>query len=266
MMRRLPFFFLLCFVPSSLAGEGSPTVGMPARRTEVLPGPELEAKPPDREAPLVLRIVRAEPAEDGFRYELEYTGLVPGRFDLRDYLRRKDRTRAMGLPPVRVSVQSVLPPGKAIPNALDPPATPRTGGYRLALLATAALWGVGLLAILRAGRRRRRAAAAAAGPRTLADHLRPLVEDALAGRAAPTRLAELERSLITYWSRKLGLGQERPTEALAELRRHAEAGPLLVQLESWLHRPAPPGKIDVAALLDPYRRLPADALQTEARA
>jgi hypothetical protein len=239
---------------------------MPARLTVVLPGPELEAKPIDkREAPLVLRIVRVEPAEEGFRYTLEYTGMVPGRFDLRDYLRRKDRTPARGLPALPVTVQSVLPPGKAIPNALAAPATPRPGGYRLLLVIAGSLWAVVLLALLLVGRRWRSRAVAAARPRTLADHLRPLVEDAVAGRAAPDRLADLERSLIAYWSRRLGLAQQAPGEALPALRRHADAGPLLVQLDTWLHRPVRPAQTNVADLLEPYRRLPADALEAPVR-
>src|SRR5262245_63858044 len=71
-----------------LAAEEAPTVGMPARLSVVLPGPRLEARPlDDRQAPLVLHIVRVEPAEGGLRYDIEYTGMVPGRFDLGDYLR-----------------------------------------------------------------------------------------------------------------------------------------------------------------------------------
>src|SRR5947209_8482267 len=118
--RWLTFLLFLSCVPcvpwfsSSASAADSPTVGMPARLTVVLPGPELEARPIDsREAPLVLRIIRVEPAEDGYRYEVEYTGLVPGRFDLRDYLRRKDRSPVTRLPSVHVTVQSVLPPGQA---------------------------------------------------------------------------------------------------------------------------------------------------------
>src|SRR5436305_1504113 len=81
----------LCIAPSGAFGQDdAPTVGMPARIPVVLPGPRLEARPLDnRQAPLVLRIVRVEPVEEGHRYEIEYTGLVPGRFDLGDYLHRK---------------------------------------------------------------------------------------------------------------------------------------------------------------------------------
>lgn len=264
---------LLCSVLAALwhnplSAEEPPTVGYAAKlRDVVLPGSELEPKPiVDRATPIVLRILRAEPVQDGFRYDLEYIGLEPGTFDLRDYLRRRDGSPATGLPEVRVRVASILPPGKLRPNDLDSRATPRPGGYRLALILGGALWALGLLVILFVGRRRRKASQEAARPKTLADHLRPLVEDAVAGRARPTRLADLERALLGYWSGKLGLRGKRPIDAMDELRRHAQAGPLLVQLEAWLHRPASAEKVNVASLLEPYRHLPPDALEAESRA
>lgn len=258
------FSVTLWLAPSSFAEEEPiPAVGMSARLEVVLPGPELEALPiENRDAPLVLRVIHVAPAEQGFRYELEYVGFVPGRFDLRDYLRRKNRTPITGLPPIRVRVQSVLPPGQTLPNPLGAPATPRPGGYRVTLIVGGCLWVLGLLGLIWIIRRRRAAELAAARPTTLADHLRPLVEDAIAGRAAPARLADLERSLISYWSRKLGLSSGPPAEILPALRQHAEAGPLLVQLESWLHGPQRPARIDLATLLAPYRSLPATALET----
>ena len=84
-------------------------------------------------------------------------------------------------------------------------------------------------------------------------------------QAFEARLAALERSLMVYWWRQLGLSSQRPADALTELRRHAEAGPLLGKLESWLHSPIRQDKIDVNELLEPYRRLPANALQAEVR-
>jgi hypothetical protein len=268
-MNRLlgVLFVTLVFAPAVTAEE-EPTIGLPARITVVLPGPELEARPLEgRKAPLVLRIIDVEWTAEGRRYELEYTGLVPGRFDLRDFLRRKDGSRPAGLPSLPVSIQSVLPPGQEVPNPLAAPATPRPGGYWRAVLAGAVLWGVGLLAVLWLvwRGRRRRSGPVAAAPATLADTLRPLIEDALAGRADPGRLAELERRLIAYWRRQLALGDQPPAEALTVLHRHAEAGPLLGQLESWLHSPAGAGMIDVNGLLEPYRRLPANALEVSTR-
>jgi hypothetical protein len=238
---------------------------MPARIEQlVLPGTDLEVKPADRKAPLVLRIVSVAPHGTAFRYDLEYYGLEKGKFDLRDYLRRKDRSSTADLPPIPVTIESILPPGQVLPNPLEPKETPRPGGYWLLLTVGAVLWGVGLLAILLVARRRVQAARTIAGPLTLADRLRPLVEGAVAGQMDPGRLAELERALILYWSRRLGLLKRKPADALAVLRGHAEAGPLLTQLEIWLHRPRTQATINVAALLEPYRSAPADGLEVQA--
>jgi hypothetical protein len=130
------------------------------------------------------------------------------------------------------------------------------------IIIGATLWFVALLAILFVGRRRKKQKQAAAKPLTLADRLRPLVEDAVAGRRDTVRLAELERTLILYWSRRLHMGANKPADALVILRGHPEAGPLLQQLEIWLHRPGTSGKINVGTLLAPYQNLPPDALPT----
>src|SRR5262249_46015932 len=145
-------------LPLLLAADTPPTVGFAGRlRDVVLPGSELEPKPlVDRKTPVVLRVLRAEPVLDGFRYDLEYIGLEPGSFDLRDYLRRKDGSPTNTLPEVRVTVASVLPPGQVLLNPLEGRATPRPGGYRLALAIGGVAWALGLLAILFVGRRRRK--------------------------------------------------------------------------------------------------------------
>jgi hypothetical protein len=256
---------LLCLfvaIPCAGAGEGrTSTVGLPARiEGLVLPGPELEARPIDRGQPVVLCIVHVQPHGTACRYDLEYYGLAPGTFDLKDYLQRKDGSSVGDLPALPITIQSLLPPGQVLPHELEARGGPRLGGYRLALLVTGVLWVLGLLAILLVGRRRAKAVEAAARPRTLADYLRPLVEGALAGKLPPARLAELERTLMIYWSRRLGLGDRKPADALAELRRHPEAGPLLRQLEAWLHRPGDGSAVDVAGLLGPYQHVAAAEL------
>jgi hypothetical protein len=236
---------------------------MSVQLTQVLPGSELEVKPlADRRSPIVLRIVSAEAMGDGYRYQFEYYGLEPGKFDLRDYLQRKDRSSTADLPPMRVTIGSVLPPGQFKPHDLEAKRSPWLGGYKLMITIGATIWFVALLAILFVGRRREKQKQAAAKPLTLADRLRPLVEDAVAGRRDTVRLAELERTLIVYWSRRLHLGANKPADALIILRGHPEAGPLLQQLEIWLHRPGTSSKINVSALLAPYQNLPPDALPT----
>jgi hypothetical protein len=236
-------------------------VGMAVRIEQVvLPGSELEVKPlDDRKAPVVLRIESVAPHGTAHRYDLVYYGLEPGTFDLKSYLRRKDGSSAADLPALPVTIRSVLPPGQVEPNRLELQASPWLGGYRLALILGGAVWVVGLATILFARRRKAAAVAEAARPVTLADRLRPLVERALAGRLAQPERAELERMLLGYWRRRLDLDGMKPAEAFAVLRRHAEAGPLLEQLENWLHRPGPAEDVDLNALLKPYQTLPADA-------
>jgi hypothetical protein len=80
------------------------------------------------------------------------------------------------------------------------------------------------------------------------------------GELGRAERAQLELSLVAYWRRRLGLDDRRPEQVITLLREHEQAGPLLRGLEDWLHRPEPPEDVDVAALLAPYRDLPADAL------
>ena len=261
---------LLLLLPAGLAlaeDQRSATVGMAARIDQlVLPGTELEVKPLEgREVPVVVRITGSYPHGTDYRYDLEYYALEPGTYDLCAFLQRKDGSSLEDLPKVEVEIQSVLPPGQVEPGALAARETNFFGGYQLLLVVGAVVWLAGLLAILFGGRKGRSAQAEAESrPLSLADRLRPLVEDAMAGQLTEARQAELERTLIAFWRRRLDLDDLRPAEAMARLREHEEAGPLLIQLEKWLHRPGENRDVDVLALLEPYQNLPADDLTTEA--
>jgi len=256
--------------PGTAAPAGAPptTVGMPGRLDGVvLPGPELEARPlTDRRAPVVLRVVAVYPHGTAFRYDLEYTGLEPGTHDLRDHLRRKDGSPAAeraALPPLPVRVDPARPPGQVEPNKLEIDPGPRVGGYRILQALFLAAWGLGLAALVLSfffPRRKRPVAAVSDHPASLADRLRPLVEKATAGNLSPAELAGLERGLLAYWRRRLHLERVPAGEAIERLRTHPQAGPLLAQLEDWLHHPGPPHPVDVARLLAPYRDLPPDAV------
>jgi hypothetical protein len=245
----------------------SAVVGMPARIDQlVLPGPELESRPPASAGePIVLRVTGVFRHGTGHRYDLVYYGLEPGEFDLRDYLRRKDGGLPGELPAIPVTIVSTLPPGQIEPHPLEITALPRLGGYRLLLIAGSVLWVIGLLAILFVGRKRSSGGTASERPRSLADRLRPLVEQARAGQLPQAGLSELERLLLAYWRKRLGLQAERPAVAMAQLRAHPEASGLLRQLDEWLHQPERRTDVDVAALLAPYRDLPADSLDTDQR-
>ncbi len=235
---------------------------MPAKIDQlVLPGGELEARPiEDRRVPVVVRIAGAYPHGSAFRYDIVYYGLEPGRYDLKDYLRRKDGSPIKDLPPIPVAVETVLPPGQVEPHRLSLSPWPRLGGYRIFVLIGGLAWIVGLAVILLVGRRKTIAASAQASrPATLADRLRPLVDAAMAGKLDAGQHAELERLLIGYWRRRLDLEHAAPSACMVAMHDHAEAGPLLRRLEDWLHRPAGTAEpVDVAALLRPYQAIPAD--------
>ncbi len=257
----------MCAVAELAAAEDqrTTTVGVPARINDlVLPGTQLEVIPlEDRRSPIVTRIVRSFPHGTAYRYDLVYYGLEPGEFDLRDYLRRQDGSSTDDLPEISVDVQPVLPAGQIGPNALDAETAPYLGGYWLAMIIGGVLWVAGLAAILFVGRKPKHEAAAASQRHlTLADRLQPIVEDAIAGKVSQQQQAELERMLVAFWRKRLGLQHMTAASAMGVLREHEQAGPLLRQLEAWLHQPGVAHEVDVAALLEPYRNLPADALNT----
>src|SRR5262245_44239641 len=87
------FALCLIFAAWAQAQDKNPSpVGVGSRVEQVIiPGTEVEVVPhEDRKLPIRLRIVAIYPHGTAFRYDLEYQGLEPGKFDLRDYLRRKD--------------------------------------------------------------------------------------------------------------------------------------------------------------------------------
>lgn len=238
------------------------TVGMRAFVEQVvLPGTELVAAPSNLKTPLVLRVLKTWPHGEHLRYDFEWVGLEPGRYDLTKFLVRKDGSSTAGLPEVAVEATSLLPGGAAEPSDLTPQSPRRLNGYTSLQIAAGVAWVVGLLAILFVGRRRRVQAAAPAAKPTLADRLRPLVQAVAAGGADTGAKAELERLLVAFWRSRLGLRDVKAADAIVAIKRHEEAGALLRQLEAWLHMPQPPAPTDVQALLQPYRAVTAESLE-----
>ena len=262
MRKRHAFTLLILAIPWVAVradDQRHSTVGMPARIDQlILPGSELEVKPlDDRKLPVVLRIAAVFPHGSAYRYDLVYYGLDPGTFDLKDYLRRKDGSSTSDLPALTVEIQTLLPPGQVRPHDLETASGRWLGGYSLLLVVGGIVWLLGLPVILLVGRKRRTAATATSKqPVTMAERLRPYVEAAQTGSLSTAERAELERLLLTYWRRRLRLEDAKPQEAFAALRQHPDAGPLLQQLEDWLHRPQPAREVDVAALLRAYATEP----------
>lgn len=238
-------------------GRARATVGSVGRVQDlVLPGSLLQAKPiDDRNLPLVVRVVETYPHGDSHRYELTFMALEPGRYDLREYLERVDGSEVGDLPSVEVEVTSVLAPGHVPPHQLES-SWPQVGSYRFWALLALVAWVISLIAIIFWPKKRPAEAAQVAAPRTLAELLRPRLEAAAGGQLDHRQLAELERWVVEFWRRRLGLLHLAPKEALLQLRRHGESGPLLQQLERWLHSPQRDPSVSLGQLLQPYQAMP----------
>lgn len=235
------------------------TVGMEGRLEIVLPFDDLATKEVDPEATLYLRLAGKAPGEQGTAYDFRYFGMEPATHDLRAFLIRTSGEPMDALPPMPVTIASLLPPDHdARLNPPEPLRLPWLWGYR---------WGMGILAAAWVGglvwwwwRRPRPPSEVAvhqgpAGP-TLADRLQPLVVSAARQELSLEEKARLERLLIQFWRQRLQLGTAPQSEVLAAMRRHPKAGALLAQLDDWLHRPAPTLPPDLPGLLDPYRQEP----------
>lgn len=238
-------------------------IGMPVSVRElVLEGTELIAIPADYKTPVIIRIDAVWPHGTAHRYDMEFYALDAGEHDLRDYLRRKDGGSIDDLPPMMLKASPNLASYEIRPARLDANPVSAAPRYKNTMITAAVLWVIGLLAILLYGRRPAGAASTAASrPVSLAEHLQPLIQAAADGTLESTRLAELELSLVAWWRTRLKMNDLTPSEALQALLAHEEAGPLLRGIESWLHRPDADGQEDVSKLLEPYRQLPADALE-----
>jgi hypothetical protein len=258
--------FLLCGFEPTGADEPAvtaSTVGMPRKIEQiVLPGSELEPIPVTDETLVVIRVDAVYTHGTAFRYDLVCYAVEPGDYDLRNYLRRKDGSPTADLPRIPFKVSSQLPAGQIEPHDLGYTGLPWLGGYRLLMILAGVVWVGGLVWILYPRKKKSDGAVVveAATPLSLADRLRPLVIEAVAGRLPPAQLAELERALVSYWRRRLKLEELSPVDALSRLRGHPEASPLVSQLETWLHKPPDQMNVDIPALLEPYRNIAPDAL------
>lgn len=245
------------------------TVGMPAHlRQFVIAGPELTAKPlSDRHQPFILRVEQIFQHGSDHRYDLEFYALEPGTYDLRDYLTRDTEDGSdwrVSVQPLLVRVESQLPAGQITPKPLQRGRLPVLGGYRLMMVLAGVLWLVGLFVLIFSRKKRKEDPVTATAPRlTVADRLRPLIEQARDGKLTTAQEAELERTLIAFWCHRLQLQGLGPAAAFDQLKQHAQAGPLLVQLEQWLHNPAADKTIDLRTLLAPYEAMAAEQWDAE---
>jgi len=259
-------FLLLSMTMVGIAQDStSPTVGKAGTISElILPGSELLAKPIEQESPMVVRIIQSIPHGDSFRYQLRFHGLEPGKFDLADWLIRADGTSTDGLPEIPVEIKSLLPPGQIEPNSLETGWLPRLGGYRNVMIAAIVLWSLGLLALIFLGRKQSRPEQQQEARQSLAELLEERLQSAVDNQMPKEQYAELERMLFAFWRKQLGLESAPAVDALRKIHEHKDAGPLMKQLEQWMHNPQADKRVDLGKLLTPFRDLPADTPGFEA--
>lgn len=233
----------------------------------VTDGSPLRARPEQTlDAPLLVRVARSEAGPDGrVRSRIEFIGTIVGEFDLRPLLEHVDGSPADAIPPIIVRIESTLPGdvGSDLYGGTSTERLHRTWYY--AALAVGGIAWISVPVIVAVRRRLRRVPVAPPPPPaptpSLADRLRPLVRSAIDGSLGVAGLGQLELLLYGHWRQRLGLEGLSQAQAVATLRRHPEAGRLLVAVERWLHdrgsAAGRPPDDEVESLLAPYREVPA---------
>lgn len=225
----------------------------------VIPGSELEVKSIGDKSMLVVRIVETYPHGSDFRYDIEYYGLKPGNYNLVDFLQRIDQSD-LEVPEVPVAIRSILPLDQIEPNSIRVQKVGSFGSYQFWVTVGCVLWALVLLYILFGNRRKKLVEQEldSVQKQSLADRIRPLVNDAIEKKASQGQLANLEMMLVSLWRKRLNMDEMPANKALIELRKNDQAAPLLLQLERWLHSPHHDEEIDVEEILKPYKEMPED--------
>ena len=207
-------------------------------RQVLIPGPRVVPTPLTQDRPnVILRITEVYPRVDSALYDFECYGLEAGQHDLRDFLQYADGSKLDDVSPILIQVNSVLPAGQIVPAPLANQRPPRLSTYQGLVVAFVVTWILGLLAILFARRRPPAELTEEPHERTLAELLKPKLERARGGALPEDEFAELERLIVEHWRRQGDAPNRSYEAARAELHALPEAGPLLAELEDWLHRP-----------------------------
>lgn len=247
-------------------------VGMVGKVTQiVIPGGELEALPDNGPlAKIVVRVAETYRHGDGYRYDLEFTGFEPGKYDLARSLKLKDpNAQAWAIAPIEVEIMSSLEAGRIEPARPEPPEIRSWWKYWTKLNIFIGCWIAGLAGLFTWSNRVNKAAKLAvaeaqAPPPTVAQRLRPLVSAACDGTLEPHARADLESLLIAYWTDRLHFDEGvAPGHILSKLKSDPEAGLLVSKLEEWLHMPPGSGQAsadEITELLKPYENVPETGL------
>ncbi len=182
-------------------------------------------------------LVRVNPI-GGDRHRVECFAVVEGTFDLVPFLEQSDGRPPIGLAALEVEVYSQLPPNPGTDlYGLPEPRLALEGGYRRWLAIAAIAWlAVPVVVIVR--RRLRRPEPMppeepVASPAAI-DRLRSLLEDAKRTTLDVEQQAKLELLLLKALRDAAG-GRAGFAESIARLRRDPASGPVVLEVERWLH-------------------------------
>jgi hypothetical protein len=205
-------------------------------------------------SPVIVRIANAARDGEAWIYDLRFVGSQPGRHDLREYLARSDGKALSAETKIPVNIEGLLPAEHdGSLQGLEIASRPRVLPYRRMLQGGLIAW-LGVTCVLAyRGWRRRGPVKKTATVEEPADPLPILIEQALANQLDATSQARLEMLLLLRCQASLELDKLPPDEALRQMRSHPDSRRLLSQLEDWLHAAPGSRRVDLAALLLPYR-------------
>ncbi len=225
-----------------------PAVGAEMKETVILDRPDYQAVKPTASTPLLLRIRSVEPVENGFRYDLLYTGVEAGVFNLTDFLLNPLGGRLRD-PVATVTIHSNISadaPFSVVTKAVPFPSPPFP--YRMVMQVVGLAWlGWGVRLVFPKKESPRPALSAAGNEtvqagdepesETLSSLLRPLVEKAADKSITSSEKGRLEQILFLYWGKQMELDHLDSAEQLRRILEHPEAGLLLRTVEQWLYQP-----------------------------
>ena len=244
------------------------TVGIEGQLLLRWSGDPLEVAPIPDDSPVLVRIASITPGEGQEQvYDLRWIAMLPGEHHLSRLLRYGEGAAASELPPLTISVSSLLQDDhEGGLNQIPGPISPILGFPEWVPWAVAIGWlllPLSILTLVRWLRKPPPPAPQPIAPPTLAELLRPLVSAALAGELDDAQKARMERILLAHWREDLNLGSYRHGEGIQKLRTHPEAGILLVTVEQWLHsgREEAVSEKQLEDLLAPYATPMADPIE-----
>jgi len=249
-------FACTCF-GQEVKPQSWPTVGIEAGVSVTLPRGDLAAVGIKERTDLILRIATIKAMKQGFGYELRYIGLLPGDYNLANYLITPEGDATEALPVIAVKVLPLLPQGhqgELVSSQLKAFAPP--GGYTLFFSGVWLFWALLLLPLIFAGRVKKTVEVVTVKPPpTLEEQLQPLVEKALAGGLDVAEKEHLERLLMGYWQQQLNCDEATAYLMLKKIKGDPEGGQLFEKLESWLHRPPGTAPVALEEMLARYAHL-----------